>query len=379
MRASNSQPNPAAIAADTLIQKNEYCNVESMKMQLLLDAASAFFQKNMNPYYPTSTVWREGAIALLLSKPIPAIGEMKIKTNKYGKLTLNEYIVRASIDGLILVHRGTIVFESYKQMHPFDKREWGSVSKTVIATCVGLLEAEGKIELSKPIATYLPELVECDWQGTPVVDILNMTAELHYTKHCLDSNKRPQQLLQAIKYVQPSGSICDCNSINTFVLQRLVERVTNQPINEFISDRIWRQIGAQANAFLFPDGDSLGCLRMSSTLRDIACYGMLFTPSWSKVSQQCVVPQSVVNKIQDSRRKSAIEGIDYLEALGERPFACAYQWDWVMTDGDFFKSGGGGQGLYISPIRDLVIAYFHGDRHAGDEAIARILARSILF
>ena len=29
-----------------------------------------------------------------------------------------------------------------------------------------------------------------------------------------------------------------------------------------------------------------------------------------------------------------------------------------MPDGDFYKGGFGGQGLYISPTRDLVIAYF---------------------
>jgi hypothetical protein len=28
-----------------------------------------------------------------------------------------------------------------------------------------------------------------------------------------------------------------------------------------------------------------------------------------------------------------------------------------MDDGDFFKGGFGGQGLYVSPARDLVIAY----------------------
>jgi CubicO group peptidase (beta-lactamase class C family) len=33
------------------------------------------------------------------------------------------------------------------------------------------------------------------------------------------------------------------------------------------------------------------------------------------------------------------------------------QWNFVMEDGDLFKSGFGGQGLYVSPARDLVIAF----------------------
>ena len=54
-----------------------------------------------------------------------------------------------------------------------------------------------------------------------------------------------------------------------------------------------------------------------------------------------------------------------------------------MDDGDFFKGGYGGQGLYISPERDLVIAFF-GTLDSNGESnelatIARQLAISGLF
>ncbi|MEZ4571661.1 MAG: hypothetical protein R2849_15270 [Thermomicrobiales bacterium] len=42
---------------------------------------------------------------------------------------------------------------------------------------------------------------------------------------------------------------------------------------------------------------------------------------------------------------------------GERPRFNSWQWDFVTDDGDFYKGGFGGQGLYISPSRDLVVAY----------------------
>ena len=32
----------------------------------------------------------------------------------------------------------------------------------------------------------------------------------------------------------------------------------------------------------------------------------------------------------------------------------AYMWDAIMSDGDMFKGGVGGQGLYVSPSRDMV-------------------------
>jgi hypothetical protein len=46
------------------------------------------------------------------------------------------------------------------------------------------------------------------------------------------------------------------------------------------------------------------------------------------------------------------------ELAPARPTHNSWQWDLVMPDHDFCKNGFGGQGLYISPTRDLVIAYF---------------------
>jgi CubicO group peptidase (beta-lactamase class C family) len=35
-----------------------------------------------------------------------------------------------------------------------------------------------------------------------------------------------------------------------------------------------------------------------------------------------------------------------------------WQWDAVWSDGDFYKGGVFGQGLYVSPAKDLVIVWF---------------------
>lgn len=40
------------------------------------------------------------------------------------------------------------------------------------------------------------------------------------------------------------------------------------------------------------------------------------------------------------------------------PTANHWQWDAVWDDGDFYKGGVFGQGLYVSPGRDLVIAWY---------------------
>jgi prepilin-type processing-associated H-X9-DG protein len=74
---------------------------------------------------------------------------------------------------------------------------------------------------------------------------------------------------------------------------------------------------------------------------------------------------------------------DYRGLSGEMPRHNTYQCNMVMADGDFYKEGYGGQGLYISPRQDLVVAFFGSPDDSGKSNemrdIARQLARSGLF
>lgn len=70
-------------------------------------------------------------------------------------------------------------------------------------------------------------------------------------------------------------------------------------------------------------------------------------------------------------------------SIEEAPRHNSCQWDFVRNDGDFFKAGFGGQGLYVSPSRDLVVACFgtfdeQGNGHEMTR-IARQLAGARLF
>jgi CubicO group peptidase (beta-lactamase class C family) len=113
-----------------------------------------------------------------------------------------------------------------------------------------------------------------------------------------------------------------------------------------------------------PDGIPQAHGFFSSRLRDLARYGLLYTPSWPKAAREQIVSPEHVRAIQtDGRKAIFLEG-----ELGNRltegsfsidpPTANAWQWDAVWEDGDFYKGGVYGQGLYVSPRRDLVIAFY---------------------
>jgi hypothetical protein len=113
----------------------------------------------------------------------------------------------------------------------------------------------------------------------------------------------------------------------------------------------------------------------------MARFGLLYTPSWNKTASKPIVSKEMVLKIQqDGTTEKYIKG-DLADGLtkrfGEKPLFNSYQWDAVFADGDFYKGGMNGQGIYVSPNKDIVVAWFAtGFAEISMESFARKIALS---
>jgi CubicO group peptidase (beta-lactamase class C family) len=138
-----------------------------------------FFLLNFNNKLGTATIPRAGNVAMLGRQADPAIPALKIK-GEFGDLTLARYLddPRSRAQGIIVIHKGKIVFEQYPGMRDFDSHLWMSVTKTAAALVIGQLVEAGKIDVKKPIDDYLPELKQSDWAGISVQNVLDMATGL---------------------------------------------------------------------------------------------------------------------------------------------------------------------------------------------------------
>jgi len=187
-------------------------------------------------------------------------------------------------------------------------------------------------------------------------------------------------VMRNMKRVKPGHTAFEYNSINTFVLELIVNAVTGKPLVEVFGDRVWRRIGAQNDAYIAVTkaGFGLGFGFMNSTLRDMGRWGMLFTPSWPTVTAEQIVPDEILDKIQHGGRPEIFDkgfvGREFQHSFPDLSGICnRYQWDMVFPDGDIYKAGVGGQGTYISPSRDVVVAWFCTGKEEEE-----ILARAIV-
>lgn len=349
--------------------------------------------QNMSRFYQTAIVPRAGAVRELPVEIDESIGDIQMTLPDGSETTVDAFIEDNPFDAFLVVHKGRIVYERYETMRPFDKHNWFSSGKVIGATLLAILEEEGLADLSLPVSHYIEELEGTVWDNVPLRLAADMATGLDGTEHdepSSDSRTNPDQIwfqwaasmdifprnesmpaspwavLAKMQQRREPDTVFEYNSINTFVVDVAVERITGQTLNEVFSERVWRKIGAEGDGYyaIGGSGEPLTFGFFSSTLRDFARFGMTFTPSWNVVSEERIITDTILERIQSGGHSGRFDS-GYIAGNVKRGFPSiegftnAYQWDAVFPDdGDLFKAGVGGQGLYVSPKRDAVVVFF---------------------
>lgn len=364
---------------------------------------SRYIYLNMSEFWPHSII-RKSTEKELNFAPRKDVASFNTLTRS-GKMTLDEYVQKADVNGLVIIHKGEIVYESYPRMCQDDRHTWKSVSKTLVSTSIAILEDRGLLNNQDFIHQYFPQLESSGWANVKIVDILSMSSGIDCITDFSDPESCWQQLFleygwpnqgkvtediisvfAQMKSKRPSGKVFAYTDTNTLLLTLLVEKVYGKRFVEFLETEIWTKIGATSDATMLLGGYGRAAtpLGMSSTLRDLARFGLAFTPS-GRMGKNQLISQRYLDNIQKNC-STELDKLDNFNWINDDSWMCnAYQWDIITTDGDFFKSGADGQGLYISPLKDVVIAFFGTTPKEYDwpwhelPAIARQMTKSDLF
>lgn len=373
--------------------RNGYSAEETMRFRRAYSNSSlveagdvgAYAAVNIGEFIPTALVHRKGPVSELDRALMPEIADV-VATTDLGTMTLREMMddQRSRIQAIVVVHEGKIVFEEYLAMRPWDNHVWASAAKSLNGILAHQLEEEGLLDLTKSVGHYLPELAETAWNDVPVSEVLHQRSGLDVREGSLGEPGHPTTLFYATfaggpelpddasfmdsvmmagKLREP-GQLFEYASINTFVIGLIIEQVTGKPFNDVVTERIWSKAGMEGDAQLglSPSGEPSAFGIFTSRLRDMARYGMLYTPSWNVVADERVVSDSYFAKVYEAANPEIFAGNNLGDRLiagfGDVGMGASYQWDAVFPDGDIYKSGRTGQALYISPETDTVVVWF---------------------
>lgn len=383
------------------------CLENQVTVSQLLQGGSptVYWAGNIARHMPTAVVPHRQPSLPLANEPMPQIGETTA-ASALGTLSLNDFLEdpRSGARGFIVIHRGRVVFEQYPGMRDSDNHLWASNAKPMASLLVDLLIDDGKLDPNKAVTEYLQDFRGTAWDSVQLIDLLDMTPGLD-TEETSETRKDPnsiairtflaemgaphgQQLehlrdvLKQAKRVREPGTQFEYGSPVTQALVLVTEAAAQQRWADLFDERVWSKMYAEGDLqiHLSPDGIAAAHGVVSSRLRDMARFGMLYTPSWDKAASEPIVTPAIVQRIRQGVRShdAFMRGFDgpvFTERLNDRIEGNSRQWDAVFADGDFYKSGLMGQGLYVSPDRDLVIAYFSVSPQASIHRYVRPIAK----
>ena len=294
---------------------------------------------------------------------------------------IDEFFQATDTAGLVIVHRGHIVYERYANgMTPHHPHIVMSVSKSLLGLLAGALISRGDLEPDRRVTDVVPEVAGTAYEGATIRHLLDMRAGIVFDEDYLATSGAIVAYRKAANWNPPApgdapsdlrsfyreltessgrhGGPVHYVSPNTDLLGWAIERATGRRYADLVSELLWKPIGAGHSAYITVD--RLGAPRCAggvcATVGDLARVGQLLVQGGARGSAQ-IVPESWVDDITRNGDRDAWAAGDLAAYFPGLPLR--YRSQWYVRDGAaplVFGFGIHGQFLVVDRSREIVIA-----------------------
>ncbi|WP_437959538.1 serine hydrolase domain-containing protein [Sorangium sp. So ce119] len=261
---------------------------------------------------------------------------------------------------VMVVHRGHIVAEGWWAPYSAERPHLlYSLTKSFTSIAVGLAIADGLLALSDRVVDVLPDHVPSDVseQGRRITvhHLLSMTAG-HDTDSLAEAwGLEPQDLVKGflrVPFDAPEGTRHTYDNSTTYVLARMVERVTGVGLPALLDERLFKPMGIEdAEWDRVASGAAFGFHGLHLRTEAVAAFGELLLRGGLWNGQQ-LVPRAWV-ELATSRQ---IDGRHQAEGDDGPDFLCGYGYQFWMSRHGYHGKGAFGQHCVVVPSHDLVVA-----------------------
>ena len=345
---------------------------------------------NIRQLVPTVNVWRGAGPASVLPRAEHDIGASASVTMDGRPMTFERMLEETYADGIAVLHRGKLIYERYfGALKPHKPHIAMSVTKSFTGTLAGILVAEGRIDPQAPVTGYVPELKASAFGDARVHEAMDMTTGLEYTEVYTDKNSGVFGLRRAngMAPIEPGyegatnifdflctqkkqgehGKAFAYKTVNSDVLAWIIRRASGMTLSDLLSERIWIPMGAEEDAHYHVDriGTESGGGGLSTTLRDLARFGETIR-NHGRFNGRQIVPSQFVEEVARGGDPAKFKPAGYTTLPG-----ASYRHQWWVTHnahGAWMARGVHGQGIYIDPKAEMVIARYASHPAAGNAA-----------
>jgi CubicO group peptidase (beta-lactamase class C family) len=141
--------------------------------------------------------WERGRVAATAGIA-QQIGNIEFQDNSGRQVSLAEWQRDTYTDGLLVLHKGRIVYEKYYAgMRLETQHALWSLSKSFTGLLAAILIEESMLDPNAAISRYLPELASTAWGDATVQQTLDMTTSAQYREVFTDPKSEIFQYLFA--------------------------------------------------------------------------------------------------------------------------------------------------------------------------------------
>jgi len=296
------------------------------------------------------------------------------------KMTWKESLAANYTDGMLIIHKGKIVYERYFGcLDEAGKHGAMSMTKSMTGLLAEILVVEGTLDDTALVSSIVPELADSAFGNATVRQVMDMTTGLAYSEDYSNPEadiwiyskaasplpkpagyEGPDGYFEYLETVQPDGKHGEAfqyKTINTDALGWIISRVSGMEFTELLSDRIWSRMGAEQDAYVTVDGKGTPFAGggMSAGLRDLGRIGLLMLNE-GEINGRRLFSSGVVAGIREGSSKEDFEKAGYKTLKGG-----SYRGMWWLLHnkhGAFAARGVHGQTIYVDPTADMVLVRF---------------------
>ena len=283
--------------------------------------------------------------------------------------TLDEYLERRRITGLLVLKDGEIVAERYRYSRTQDAKFLSfSMAKSVTSMLVGVALEKGLItSLNDPAGKYAKDLAGSAYGETPIRDLLRMSSGITFTER-YDGQDDVSKLSRSFatgnppvvsvlrsfsERHKPSGEKFVYASAETEVLGRMLTGATGRSMAELTTEWLWKPMGAESDAFWCHgrDRQAGAYFCFNATLRDWGRLGMLMAND-GKLNGQQIISADYLRQATDIAAQPAA----FAPYKATPYFGYGYQfWLHPLKERSFAFQGVHGQSVFVQPATGIVM------------------------
>ncbi|WP_258725642.1 serine hydrolase domain-containing protein [Cellulomonas sp. NS3] len=262
---------------------------------------------------------------------------------------------------LVVVRRGHVVAEGWWAPYSAERPHLlYSLTKTFTAVAVGLAVADGLLTLDDRVVDVLPDHVPADVSDQArrltVHHLLTMTTGRRADSLDEAWQLEPRDLVKGflrVPFVDAEGTRHTYDNATTFVLARMVERVTGRGLPELLDERLFVPMGVEhAEWDRVADGAVYGFHGLHLTTEAVAAFGDLLRRGGRWGDRQ-LVPRDWV----ELATRHHVDTVPYKDdASHDTDFARGYGYQVWRSRHGFHGHGAYGQQCVVVPSHDLVVA-----------------------